>query len=196
VRAVHPREPARVEAGVEAAQREMEHVARAPLVGDHVVAVGLEPRHALDRERDERPADPHEEPADRTPRERAAQPLDRVHRRGLAERGAHALHRGREAHGAEGLEQVVHSAQLERAHRVLRVGRGEDDEGRPLQPAEHLGAEQPGHLHVEEDQLRPQRADPATADPPSAASPTTSTQSNARSIARRPARATGSSSTT
>jgi hypothetical protein len=164
VRAVHAREAARVETGLEPAQREMQHVARAPLVGDHVIAVGLEPRHALDRHGDECPADPHEQPADRPTRERAAQPLDRVDRYGLAERGPHALHGGRETRGTEGLEQVVHRAELEGAHRVLGVGRGEDDERQPVgaamrEPAQHLGAQQSRHLHVEEDELRAQRVD-------------------------------------
>src|SRR5687767_1347903 len=64
MRAMHADEPARIETGLEAGEREMKEVSRAPRVGDDVVAIGLEPRHALDREGNERAANPDEQPAD------------------------------------------------------------------------------------------------------------------------------------
>jgi hypothetical protein len=42
---------------------------------------------------------------------------------------------------------------------VLRVRRRENDEGSVVDVAKHVDAEQPGHLHVEKDQLRLQRLD-------------------------------------
>jgi hypothetical protein len=44
---------------------------------------------------------------------------------------------------------------------MLGVGGGEDDERRPLESAQHVGAEQSRHLHVEEHELRSQLVDPA-----------------------------------
>ena len=42
---------------------------------------------------------------------------------------------------------------------MLRVRRREDDECSVIDLAKHVGAEQPGHLHVEKYQLRLQRVD-------------------------------------
>ena len=42
---------------------------------------------------------------------------------------------------------------------MLRVRRREDDERPVIDVAKHVGAEQPGHLHVEKHQLRLQRLD-------------------------------------
>ena len=54
--AVDAQEPRRVEARLEAGEREVQHVARAVHVRDDVVAVGGEPRHAGDGDRHERAA--------------------------------------------------------------------------------------------------------------------------------------------
>ena len=40
---------------------------------------------------------------------------------------------------------------------MLRVRRRENDEWSVIDVAKHVGAEQPGHLHVEKHELRPER---------------------------------------
>jgi hypothetical protein len=72
---------------------------------------------------------------------------------------ARALERRAQALRAEGLEQVVERTQLEGLHRVLGVGRREDDEGPVRDAREDLGPHEPGHLDVEEDEVWSQRVD-------------------------------------
>ena len=131
----------------------MQEVSRFLRVRHDVVAIGREPRHAIDRERNDRAARAHEQPADRAVAERDPEAFERGMRGGLAERGAHALHRDAEPRGAEGLEDVVERAELEGLDRMLDVRGREHDVGLMRDSCEHVGAEHSRHLHVEEHEL-------------------------------------------
>src|SRR4051812_29807221 len=105
----------------------MEQMLRAFRMCHHVVAIGREPGHAIDGKWYDRTARAHEQSADRPMPERGAEPVERGVCGGLSDRGAHALHGGGEPRRAEGLEDVVDRAELERVHRMLHVRGGEDD---------------------------------------------------------------------
>jgi hypothetical protein len=67
-----------IESLFEPIQRKAQRVAGACGMGDHVITVGLEPRHLRDQKRYEAASRPNEQSADRPAAKRARQPLERA----------------------------------------------------------------------------------------------------------------------
>ena len=163
---VDPHEPLGIEPRLQPAQRHREHVPHALRLRDDVVAIGLEPRDRRHRHGEDRRPAPNEHPAQVSLVECFAEPIERRLRGRLAKRDAHPFQRRPEALRTERLEQIVHRAQFERGHRVLRIRGREHDEWPMRESLDDLRAEQAGHLDVEEHEFGPKRLDRADCGPP------------------------------